>query len=64
MIDIDIELSQHQPSNGKHAVKIWINYNLCYSNEIFTEHDLWELHDELQSELRWLGDYLRKVAHG
>lgn len=56
---IEIELFHREPNLKNRAVKIWINGNLVYANEIATTKELLEWRDALSNELLWLNRYLR-----
>ncbi len=61
-LPIEIEIFQREPNLKNRAVKVWLNGNLVYANDIATTQELRDWRDALDNELRWLKDYL--VAEG
>jgi hypothetical protein len=57
---IEIELFHREPNLKNRAIKIWINGNLVYANEIATTKELLEWRDAMKDELLWLNDYLKE----
>jgi hypothetical protein len=59
---IEIEAFQREPSCGVHTLKIWINGNLSFANEICKASEIVELRDAIHNELLWLNDHIRKLG--
>jgi hypothetical protein len=57
---IEIECFQREPSCGIHVVKIWLNGNLAFANEITTLAELRSWRKALHNELLWMNDYFHE----
>lgn len=56
---IEIEIFQREEPSNVHTLKIWVNGNLAFANEIGTMNDVKELQSSLHNELLWVDKYLR-----
>lgn len=59
---IEIEVFQREKSCGAHTLKIWINGNLVFANEICKTSEVVALRDAIHNELLWLNAHIDRLG--